>query len=106
RVLAELKDIGVRIAVDDFGTGYSSLTYLQQFPLDVLKIDKSFIEGAVRRRQDRAIVAGLVDLAHAFGITTVAEGVETAEQLEVLRTLGCERAQGFFWSEPMSADEA
>jgi diguanylate cyclase (GGDEF)-like protein/PAS domain S-box-containing protein len=101
KVLTELKDLGVRIGVDDFGTGYSSLTYLQQFPVDTLKVDRSFVEGlgdSGALGGDRAIVAGVIDLAHAFGLTTVAEGVETAEQLAALRELGCEQAQGFLWS--------
>jgi diguanylate cyclase (GGDEF)-like protein len=109
RALAELKALGVSIAVDDFGTGYSSLTYLKQFPVDILKIDRSFVAGlgsgcptgAVDDRADRAIVAGVIDLAHAFGLTTVAEGVETEEQLARLNQLGCEQAQGFFLGRPM-----
>jgi diguanylate cyclase (GGDEF)-like protein/PAS domain S-box-containing protein len=109
RALGQLKDLGVRIGVDDFGTGYSSLTYLQRFPVDTLKVDRSFVEGlgtADALRGDRAIVAGVVDLAHAFGLTTVAEGVETPAQLRVLRELGCEQAQGYYWSAALPADEA
>ncbi|MGH9280792.1 MAG: EAL domain-containing protein [Acidimicrobiales bacterium] len=101
--IRRLKGIGVRIAVDDFGTGFSALTYLKRFPLDILKIDKSFVEGLGRAKEDRAIVAGLVDLAHAFGLTTVAEGVETPEQLDELHALGCEQGQGFLWSRPQPA---
>ena len=99
RALPRLKALGVRIGIDDFGTGYSALTYLKQFPVDTLKIDQSFVDGlggAADQRGDRAIVAGLIDLAHAFGLTTVAEGVETAEQLAQLHSLGCELAQGYF----------
>jgi diguanylate cyclase (GGDEF)-like protein/PAS domain S-box-containing protein len=106
RALGRLKALGVSIGVDDFGTGFSSLTYLKRFPVDVLKIDRSFVDGLGRDRQDRAIVASVVDLAHAFGLTTVAEGVETAEQLEELRVLGCERGQGYLWSPPLPADLA
>ncbi|MDQ4133923.1 MAG: EAL domain-containing protein, partial [Actinomycetota bacterium] len=106
RALADLKALGVRIAVDDFGTGFSALTYLKRFPVDVLKIDRSFVEGLGRDREDRAIVASVVDLAHAFGLMTVAEGVETPEQLAELRSLGCERAQGYLWSPPIPADLA
>jgi diguanylate cyclase (GGDEF)-like protein/PAS domain S-box-containing protein len=109
RALAELKDLGLRIGVDDFGTGYSSLTYLQRFPVDTLKVDRSFVEGigaAGSPRGDRAIVAGVIDLAHAFGLTTVAEGVETVEQLSALRSLGCEQAQGYLWSPPIPGAEA
>jgi diguanylate cyclase (GGDEF)-like protein len=105
KVLEALKAIGVRIAVDDFGTGYSSLIYLKRFPVDVLKIDKSFIDGLVDDRQDRAIVSSVVDLARAFGLTTIGEGVETAEQLALLRALGCEAAQGHLWSPALPPDE-
>jgi CheY-like chemotaxis protein len=108
RALGILKDLGVRIGVDDFGTGYSSLTYLQRFPVDTLKVDRSFVDGLASQsgaRGDRAIVAGVIDLAHAFGLTTVAEGVETEDQLAVLRSLGCEQAQGYLWSEPLPADQ-
>ena len=103
--LAALKEIGVRLGVDDFGTGYASLTYLKRFPVDVLKIDKSFVAGLVDDRQDRAIVSSVVDLAHAFGLATVGEGVETVEQLELLRSLGCDLAQGYFWSPALPAEE-
>ena len=106
RALGDLKALGVRIAVDDFGTGFSALSYLKRFPVDQLKIDRSFVVGLGRQRQDRAIVAAVVDLAHAFGLTTVAEGVETAEQLAELRALGCELAQGYLWSRPMPPAEA
>jgi diguanylate cyclase (GGDEF)-like protein/PAS domain S-box-containing protein len=101
RALAELKALGVRIAVDDFGTGFSALTYLKRFPVDALKIDRSFVVGLGHNREDRAIVASVIDLAHAFGLVTVAEGVETSEQLNQLRSLGCERAQGYLWSPAM-----
>jgi EAL domain-containing protein (putative c-di-GMP-specific phosphodiesterase class I) len=97
-VLRELKAAGVHIALDDFGTGYSSLTYLKRFPVDVLKIDRSFVEGLGHSAQDRAIVSTVVALANAFGIVTVAEGVETEEQVAALRMLGCAHAQGFYWS--------
>ena len=109
RALGELKELGIRVAVDDFGTGYSSLTYLKRFPVDTLKIDRSFVEGLggeLVERGDRAIVAGIIDLAHAFGMTTVAEGVETSEQLRELKALGCEHAQGYLWNAPMRAADA
>ena len=105
KALEALKTTGVTIGVDDFGTGYSSLTYLKRFPVDVLKIDRSFIEGLVHNSQDRAIVSTVVDLAHAFGLTSIGEGVETAEQLAQLRGLGCDQAQGYFWSEPLPPDQ-
>jgi EAL domain-containing protein (putative c-di-GMP-specific phosphodiesterase class I) len=106
RALRRLKRTGVSIAVDDFGTGFSSLTYLKQFPVDVLKIDRSFVAGLGRNRQDQAIVASIVELAHAFGLTTVAEGVESPEQRAELQRLGCEQGQGFLWSRPLPAEEA
>ncbi|MGB8650246.1 MAG: EAL domain-containing protein [Mycobacteriales bacterium] len=106
RVLRGLEALGVRLAVDAFGTGFSSLTYLRSFPVDALKIDRSFVQGLgdpESDRADRAIVAGIVDLAHAFGLTTVAEGVESAVQVESLRDLGCEQVQGFHLGRPMPA---
>jgi diguanylate cyclase (GGDEF)-like protein/PAS domain S-box-containing protein len=106
RALKALKDLGVRIAVDDFGTGYSSLTYLKRFPLDVLKIDQAFVAGLGTRAEDRAIVTGIVDLAHAFGLTTVAEGIENVDQLRALEALGCQLGQGFYWSPPLAAADA
>jgi len=98
RVLKELKGLGVRIAIDDFGTGYSSLVYLKRFPVDLLKVDRSFVGGLGQNKDDDAIVQSVITLAHAFGIAAVAEGVETREQLEVLQGLGCEFGQGYLWS--------
>ncbi|HET7487694.1 MAG TPA: EAL domain-containing protein [Acidimicrobiales bacterium] len=106
RALFRLKALGVRIGVDDFGTGFSSLTYLKRFPVDLLKIDRSFVQGLGDNREDRAIVASVVDLAHAFGLTTIAEGVETVEQLAELRDIGCEIGQGYLWSRPLPAVDA
>jgi EAL domain-containing protein (putative c-di-GMP-specific phosphodiesterase class I) len=97
-VLASLKSLGVQIGLDDFGTGYSSLTYLRRFPVDVLKIDRSFVEGVGDSHEDRAIVAAVTDLARALGMTTVGEGVETDAQARELQALGCDAAQGFLWS--------
>jgi diguanylate cyclase len=92
------------VALDDFGTGYSSLAYLKQFPVDALKIDRSFVAGMTRDPQDRMIVSAVVSLAHSFGLLAVAEGVETAEQLAELRHLGCDFAQGYLWSKPLEPD--
>jgi diguanylate cyclase (GGDEF)-like protein len=102
--LAELKQLGVGVALDDFGTGYSSLAYLKQFPVDALKIDRSFVAGMTRDPQDRMIVSAVTSLAHSFGLLAVAEGVETAAQLAELRHLGCDFAQGYLWSEPLERD--
>ena len=106
RALHRLKALGADVGVDDFGTGFSSLTYLKRFPVDILKIDRSFVEGLGTSREDRAIVAGVVDLAHAFGLTAIAEGVETIDQLAELRAIGCEQGQGYLWSQPLSAADA
>ncbi len=100
-VLAQLKALGVAIAVDDFGTGYSSVSHLRRFALDQLKIDRSFVTGLATDAQDLALVDGVVKLAHSLGLTTSAEGVETAEQLAVLRRLGCDYAQGFLMARPL-----
>nr|WP_240897383.1 EAL domain-containing protein [Kineococcus vitellinus] len=104
QVLARLREHGVRIAVDDFGTGYSSLSYLRQLPVDVLKVDRSFVQ-AMSRGEDTALVRTIVGLAEALGLETVAEGVESAEDARVLRALGCELAQGYHWSRPVPAAE-
>ncbi len=103
--LRELKQLGVRLAVDDFGTGYSSLSYLRRFPVDQLKIDRSFVAGLGRNESDTAIVASVIGLAHALGLEAVAEGVESVGQMEQLTRLKCDQAQGFNWCRP-SAIEA
>lgn len=103
--LAALKALGVQLAVDDFGTGYSALGYLRHLPVDMLKIDRSFVAGLGRNPEDAAIVETVITLADAFQLQTVAEGVERADQLEVLAALGCQHAQGFYWQHPLPADE-
>ena len=103
RVVNELKALGVRIAIDDFGTGYSSLTYLKRFPVDLLKVDRSFIAGLGVNADDSSIVRSVIELAHAFGIEAVAEGIETPEQLAALEGLGCRFGQGYLWSPGRSA---
>jgi diguanylate cyclase (GGDEF)-like protein len=102
-VLAGLREYGLRLMLDDFGTGYSSLAYLKRFPLDVLKIDRSFVAGLGRDEDDAAIVAAVIEMARQLGLTVVAEGVERPEQLERLRDLGCDRVQGRLIAEPMPA---
>ena len=94
----------MRIALDDFGTGYSSLTYLQRFPVDELKIDISFVSGLGKDPEDDVIVAAIVAMAQKLGLDTVAEGVETIEQMDTLRTLGCTIAQGYLVARPTPAD--
>jgi diguanylate cyclase (GGDEF)-like protein len=104
--LQRLKDIGVRVAIDDFGTGHSSLNYLKRFPIDVVKIDRSFVKDIDTSAVDNAIVTAIVMLAETLQVTTVAEGVETAGQLAKLRELGCTLIQGFLFAKPMPAPEA
>jgi len=105
RRLERLKGLGLRLAIDDFGTGYSSLTYLQRFPIDAVKIDKSFVEGLAIDRQDTQIVEAIVSLAGALRLTTVAEGVETEQQLDALIELGCDAAQGYLLGRPLTVDQ-
>jgi diguanylate cyclase (GGDEF)-like protein/PAS domain S-box-containing protein len=101
--LRALKNLGVGLAVDDFGTGYSSLTYLKKFPIDELKIDRSFIGGLGSDSGDSAIVGSCIDLAHAVGIRAVAEGVETSGQVQTLKDMGCDLAQGYHFARPLPA---
>jgi diguanylate cyclase (GGDEF)-like protein len=103
--LATLKQLGVRIAVDDFGTGYSSLAYLSTFPLDIIKLDKSFIDRVATTVDGETMVRAVVDLAHSLGLTAIAEGVEHADQAAALRFLGCRLAQGFVFARPMPAND-
>jgi EAL domain-containing protein (putative c-di-GMP-specific phosphodiesterase class I) len=100
-----LRGVGVQIGLDDFGTGYSSLAYLRNFPLDFVKIDQSFICDLDRVENERSIVAAIVTLCHALGLTVVAEGVETEGQLRLLQSLGCDRAQGFLFGRPGDASD-
>ena len=102
--LARLKDLGVRIAVDDFGTGYSALAYLKQLPVDVLKIDQSFVQSVTRDPADATITEAIVKLAAGLNLTTIAEGVETFEQLLLLGSYGCKRMQGFLFGKPVPPD--
>jgi diguanylate cyclase (GGDEF)-like protein/PAS domain S-box-containing protein len=104
-VLHRLRGMGVGVAIDDFGTGYSSLSYLKRFPLDVLKIDRSFITDIPQDSDDMEIAAAVIAMGHSLGIRVLAEGVETAEQLDFLRLKGCDSYQGFFRSRPVAADE-
>ncbi len=104
--LRQLKDLGVKIAIDDFGTGYSSLSYLRKFPVDVIKVDRSFVTGLGTSREDSAIVHLIVTLAQALGLETVAEGVETDPQLAELRQLGCDQVQGYLVAKPLEVADA
>jgi diguanylate cyclase (GGDEF)-like protein len=104
RTLTALRALGVHLSVDDFGTGYSSMTYLKRFPVESLKVDRSFVDGLGRDTEDSAICTAVVTLAHALGLRAVAEGVETVDQLAVLRTLGCEMGQGYLFGRPAPPD--
>jgi diguanylate cyclase (GGDEF)-like protein/PAS domain S-box-containing protein len=104
--LNRLNEVGIRLALDDFGTGYSSLTYVRRFPIDTLKIDRSFVDGIVGSTEDEAIVTAVLSMGRALGVHVVAEGVETEEQAARLRTLGCKLAQGYLFSRPVSAEAA
>lgn len=104
-LLTALKDLGVTIALDDFGTEYSSLTHLRRFPVDIVKIDRSFVTGLGSSSGDTAIVQAVVSLAKALGLSTVGEGVENEQQRDQLRLLGCTSAQGYFYSPPATVEE-
>jgi EAL domain-containing protein (putative c-di-GMP-specific phosphodiesterase class I)/HAMP domain-containing protein len=104
--LKRLRACGIRLAVDDFGTGYSSLAYLKRFPVSTVKIDRTFLVDIQHDRVNQAIVSAVTTLAHSIGMRVVAEGIETAEQLERARSLGCDEAQGFLISPPLPSDEA
>lgn len=100
-MLRQLKELGIEINIDDFGTGYSNLSYLTQLPISTLKIDRSFISSSQNEEQNKEIVQTIITLARSLGMKVIAEGVETAEQLEQLKTLNCEGAQGYYFSKPM-----
>ena len=104
RNLLALDEIGVGLALDDFGTGYSSLTYLQQFPIDVVKIDKSFVATIGQRTRNPSLAPAIIQLAQTLDLVPVAEGVETHDQLVELRALGCDLVQGFLLHRPQSAE--
>ena len=100
-LLFELKNLGFRLSIDDFGTGYSSLAYLRRFPIDELKIDRVFVQGMISSKQDKQIVQSIIGLAHNFGLSVVAEGVEQESTLNALRLMGCDEIQGFYFAQPM-----
>lgn len=101
-LLGQLRQLGVTIAIDDFGTGYSSLAYLRQLPIDTLKIDRSFVMDADRNEEDAQIVRTILALGHSLNLNVVAEGIESKQQAELLRSLGCQIAQGYFFAKPLT----
>jgi EAL domain-containing protein (putative c-di-GMP-specific phosphodiesterase class I) len=102
-MLKAMREMGIRITMDDFGTGYSSLSYLKRFPISSLKIDRSFIAEVMSNSDDAEIIRAIIAMSHRMKLKVVAEGVETAEQLEFLRREGCEEAQGYYFARPMPA---
>jgi len=105
KTLMALREAGFTISIDDFGTGYSSLGYLKRYPLDNLKIDISFTRDVATDADSRAIVSAIILMAHSLNLRTVAEGIETREQLDILRELECDLIQGYFYSRPVPATE-
>jgi EAL domain-containing protein (putative c-di-GMP-specific phosphodiesterase class I) len=103
--LERLRSTGLRVAVDDFGTGHSALGYLRRFPIDVIKLDRSFVERVDSVSPEAAIVQAVIALGHALDMHVTAEGVERAEQVERLRALGCDSAQGYYFSVPVPVEE-
>jgi len=104
-ILSKLKNMGINIYLDDFGTGYSSLNYLRKLPINFIKIDKSFIDEITINSKDSFIASSLIDLAHGINLKVVAEGVESLDQLDLLKSYGCDEIQGYYFSKPLNAHD-
>ena len=98
--------MGIKLAIDDFGTGYSSLSYLNKIPANLLKIDKSFIDRINSSESSKQYVAAMISMGHIMGLDVISEGVEETEQIEALRSIGCDLIQGYIWGRPLSANDA
>jgi EAL domain-containing protein (putative c-di-GMP-specific phosphodiesterase class I) len=103
-IMDDLHERGIRMSIDDFGTGYSSLSYLKKFKVYKLKIDQSFVRDITTDPEDKAIVGAVISMAHSLGLQTIAEGVETIDQLDYLREQGCDEIQGYYYSKPLPAE--
>ena len=104
--ISEIKDMGIQIAIDDFGTGYSSLSYLNNFPANLLKVDKSFIDKMNTSNSSKQYVSAIISIGHIMGFDVISEGVEEPEQIETLKEIGCDFIQGFIWGRPLPQEEA
>jgi EAL domain-containing protein (putative c-di-GMP-specific phosphodiesterase class I) len=101
-----LKDLGIKMSMDDFGTGFSSFSYLHRFPLDTLKIDRSFVSNMSKGQKNQEIVSTIIMLAHKLGMDAIAEGIETETEKQILQSLNCEYGQGYFFAKPLPAADA
>ena len=103
--LRDLKSLGIQLSVDDFGTGHSSLAYLKRFPIDTLKIDRSFVRDIAINQDDASIVSSIISLAHNLKLNVIAEGLETESQMDILREQGCNEMQGYYFCKPLPSDQ-
>lgn len=104
-LLHQFRQMGIHLSIDDFGTGYSALSYLKNLPINTLKIDRTFIEYINHNQHDQAIVASIINLSHSLNLTVIAEGAETKEQVDLLKSLGCDQIQGYFFYKALPADD-